>query len=394
MASLYKRPRSPYWWIKCRDTAPESPTFGKTIFFSSGLRIGIGPDTRAARQRAADITSAERKMTGGNPAEAWSGWVPDYLSVYCKVPITLTRYKTIWRTLCLYLTEKGIDLPRQLTRARCLDYMTWRLKPDTAHGKYRAVWNTARLELKILSLIMGEAVRRNFAPFNPVRDLGLRKERSKEKPEFTDEHLAFIANAVEKEPPEIQPFLKHSFLLARYHGCRLNETHLNPQTDVDISQDGSRGLIRFRIKGGREHTVPLHPKLIPLFQELKKNRATKTYTKPPNPSRKWFDFMKRIGLRKLVPGACFHSLRVTAVTRLARSGSVPESQAMRFIGHASTTVHRTYQRLRTEDLDGCLNALDDAPDKPKAPGTPGEPAANSEPPTEKNSACEKSPSPS
>ena len=377
MASLYKRPRSPFWWIKCRDTKAHSTTVGKVIYLSTGFRVGVGPDTRSARQMAAELTLAESKFTTTSPLEPWVNWVPDYLNVYCKSPATLERYTTIWKNLSLFLAEKEIITPRQLTRARCLEYFPWRLKPDKSTGKYRAVHNTAHLEIKILSLIMSEAVRRNFAPFNPVRDLGVKRQRGREKPEFTDEHLAFLTAAIQKEPEPLRSFLNNSFLIARYQGCRMKETHVDPRHDVDITEDGASGLIRFRIKGGREHTAPLHPRLIPLFLELRKLGATETYVLPPNPSRKWFDFMKRIGMRKLLPGACFHSLRVTAVTRLARSKTIPESKAMRFIGHASTTVHRQYQRLRTEDLGDCLSALDSVTDKPTAPETQGAPATTS-----------------
>jgi hypothetical protein len=36
---------------------------------------------------------------------------------------------------------------------------------------------------------------------------------------------------------------------------------------------------------------------------------------------------------------------------------VPENLAKQFIGHASTTVHRGYQRLKPEDLSDCTDAL-------------------------------------
>lgn len=357
MASIFKRKASPFWWIKCRDTKPESATVGKIIRFSTGLRIGVGPDTRAARQLCAEHSLSESKFSGSSPLEPWANWVPEYLKVHCKCQATLQRYQSVWRNLSMYLAEKSIDVPRQLTRVRCLEYIDWRAKPSREEGKYRAVQNTAQLELKILSLVMREAVRRNMAPFNPVQDLGVKRQRPREKPEFTDEHLAIIQAKIEDEPEPNRSFLMRSFLIARYQGCRLAETYLNPMSAVDIAGDGLSGIIRFRIKGDREHAAPLHPKLIAMFQQLKQEGAVLTYERPPNPSRKWFDFMKRTGIRKLVPGACFHCLRVTAVTRLARSRTIPESKAMRYVGHASTTIHRMYQRLRTEDLGDCMDAL-------------------------------------
>ena len=357
MASLYKRKRSPFWWIKCRDAKPESPTFGKIKPFSTGMKVGVGLDTRRAREMCAECTLAETKFSSHSPDQFWNTWVPNYLKVHCEQPTTLIRYQTAWRMLSLYLAEKQIDLPRQVTRARCFDYMEWRAHPDPKAGKYKAGHNTAHTELKIFSLIMREAVVRGFAPFNPVLDLGINRKRVRVKPEYSDEHLAVIRGAIAKESEADRLFLSNSFEIARYQGCRLNETYLNPMTDVDIF-DETRGLICFRLKGGKEHTAPLHPKLIPLFQNLKLAKKTETYPKPKYPSNKWRDFLRRHGIKKMLPGACFHSFRVTVITRLARKPGISESKAMAFIGHASTTVHRTYQRLRAEDLSDCMKALD------------------------------------
>ena len=48
-------------------------------------------------------------------------------------------------------------------------------------------------------------------------------------------------------------------------------------------------------------------------------------------------FFKDIDLSHL----CFHSTRVTVVTRMARRG-VPIQQAMAFVGHASTLIHKIH----------------------------------------------------
>lgn len=47
---------------------------------------------------------------------------------------------------------------------------------------------------------------------------------------------------------------------------------------------------------------------------------------------------------------------MTVITRLARSG-VPEAKAMKFVGHASTEIHRIYQRLSVDDLACCHDPL-------------------------------------
>ena len=63
-------------------------------------------------------------------------------------------------------------------------------------------------------------------------------------------------------------------------------------------------------------------------------------------------FFKEIGL----PHLCFHCTRVTVATRMARAG-VPISEAMAFVGHASETIHRIYQRLAAADLSSAVAAV-------------------------------------
>jgi integrase len=364
MASLYQRARSPFWWIKFRD-----PRSGRTIQESTGFKHGVGADTRRARELCAERTLAERKSARESPQEGWDQWVGDYLRVrYQGKPQSLLRYQIAWRMLRLFLDERGVNAPRYLTRAHCVDFVSWRQsnRPgDRRRGKYRAGHNTAHLEIKTLGLIMREAVLRGYAPFNPCRELDIKRVPGAEKPEFTDEELAFIEEKIAAEPEPTRTILGHSFRIARFHGVRISETYLNPMTAVVVKQwasDGSiaEATITFRTKGNRTHCVGLHHKLFGLFSELIRDKQAETYPKAKSLSlsKLWFNFLTRIGIKKTKPKACFHSLRVTAASKLARSNTVQERDAMRYIGHASVTVHRSYVRHRHEALPACEVALD------------------------------------
>lgn len=358
MASLYRQKKSIYWWIKFRD-----PATGQTKRESTGFKIGVGLDTKKAREVCATRSLAEAKSANSVPSafnkERWERWVPDYLAIrYRGKDQTLLRYHLAWENVSLFLCGQEILRPRQLTRNHCMAFMEWRKVPDKSHGKRRAGHNTALLELKVLSLVMKEAVLREFSPFNPCRELGLKRDAVKEKPEYTEEDFVTIQEQIAKEPEQFREFYSNSFNIARYQGCRISETHLNPMKDVKLPAKGDKGgHILFTIKGGKIHVAPLHPQLIPLFGELIARGATETYQSPKSPSKMWWNLLTRCGLKAIKAGACFHSLRVTAVTKLARSRVISEAKAMAFIGHASTTVHRSYQRLRPEDLGDCLEAL-------------------------------------
>jgi hypothetical protein len=296
---------------------------------------------------------AEKRSRGLVAAEAWDKWVPSFLNErYANNGQSRLRYRTAWRTIRMFLADEQILSPRFLTRQHCQGYYEWRKRHDLRRGKYRAGHNTALLEIKTMGLIMKEAVCRGYAPANPCRELGVKRTPGKIKPAISAEEIVTIREAIGKEPEPIRTFLRHSFEIARYQGCRLAETYLNPIRDVDIA--GKR--IHFRAKGGKAHVTRLHEKLIPLFTLMLDKGVTETYVRPKSPAKTWFNFLKRIGLKDSNPNLCFHSLRVGVATELARA-NVHESKAMRFLGHASTTVHRSYQRLRVEDLDEVVDAV-------------------------------------
>lgn len=347
MASLYKRTHSPFWWIKYRDR------HGKLVRQSTKFRVGVGRDTRAARELQA-AKSLEEARCAQDRSAPWHTWVPEFIATtYAAKPKTLERYQTAWRTLAMFLEENHITSPKLLHREHCARYIQWRARSDPKRGKYRACHNTALLELKILGRIMKEALTRGYATTNPCRELGIARQPQRVRPEFTDEQLAQIEAAIEAEPEPLRTFLRNSYLIARYHGVRLSETYLNPMRDVEL---GPQPLIRFVQKGGRHTVKPLHPKLIPLFEQLRAQGATETYQRPRSLSKTWHAFLKRAGIKTQSPNACFHSLRVTAASRLARN-NVPIRKAMEYLSHASTTVHNAYVRWRPEDLSDCHKAL-------------------------------------
>ena len=346
MASIYKQSKSKFWWIKFRD--PKTGTIKR-----ESTKLGFDSvNTRRAQALEAARTADEFKTAESGEHEKWDAWVGEYLQL--RYGPDQPRCFGAWRNVRMFLKERGIPVPRQLQREHCIQYMDWRAKPDIEAGKYRAGHNTAQLELKILCIVVAEAVARGYAPFNPVRDLHIRRLPGKQKPELPLEALEKIQLLIEDQPEPRRTFFRHSFLISRYHGCRLIETHVNPMTDVNINSNGT--TITFKAKGSVIHTVNLHPKLVPLFTQLRAEGRTETYAMPKSPAKDWFKFLNLIGIKAEYPGACFHSLRVTAATTLARKG-VSEKKAMSYLGHASTTVHRSYVRLKPDDLADCANAL-------------------------------------
>lgn len=343
MASKYERGK--VWWVKWRDQA------GKVRREPTAYRVGTVFDRRRVEELVARRALEEKTMRGPTAHEHWDKWVVPFLEErYRHNPKTLAIMRGTWTTVRGFLRENKIDFPRQLTRELCLQYLPWRVTPGQWRGKYAACRNTAITELVRLGSIMREAVHRGLATSNPCRELQLRRDPWREKPAFDAGMIAVVRRNIAAMPEgKRKEFFSNSFEIARYHGCRFSETHCNPQTAVGVDATG-RWVIRFKAKGNRVHPVPLHPALIPLFEKLRAERRTETYTMPKAATKLWYNFFCHIGLKQTDPNVCFHALRVTVATELAEAG-VHEAKARRYLGHASPTVHRVYQRMSIEHMD-------------------------------------------
>lgn len=353
MASLYRQKKSGFWWIKFRD--PARPVFdrrGNEVprRESTGLKVGSGSDYRAARQLVADRSAAESRLTGGAPLQRWKVWVAPFLKLrYRRSAQSLLRYEIAWKSVAFFLEEHDVNIPRQLTRQHCLDYFAWREKSDVGNGKYNAGHNTALLEIKLLGLVMKEAVLRNFAPANPARELGIKRDAVRKPCEFTDADLQEIDKAIDLVPEPDRTMLRRSSLIARCHGVRLSETCVNPMRDVVLGPDPA---ITFHQKGGKVRTKPLHPSLIPLFAELQKAQAQVVFERPKSFAKEWHNFFKRAGLKTRLPNACFHSFRVTVENRLRRGG-IEKALRMEYLSHEAKDVNSGYDRFTLAELRAC-----------------------------------------
>ncbi|MEQ2005247.1 MAG: tyrosine-type recombinase/integrase [Limisphaerales bacterium] len=349
MASLFKRKGSRNWWISFRKR-------GKRWHRSLRYKHDVSADTRKAREECARQTLREMTESGQQAESRWEGWVPGFFAQrYATMPKTKHRYEITWRTFLLFFDRMDITSPAQIGYKEVMEFLAWRQNPDVK-GVYPSSRNTAIHEVKMLGAILQEAVRRGYIVANPARGLGLIRDKPKEKAEITLAEEAIIR----RELPNWPAWMQACFEIAMATGCRLRETAIDlANVDVDA------GTMHFIAKGGRVHSLMIPPVLLPLFRRLKAEGAKKACELPKSgPSKFWWSFFRKVGL----PHLCFHCIRVTVVTRLARAG-IPERLTMRYVGHASSTVHAIYTKLRPADLQSCIEALA-AASKPTVPAVP------------------------
>lgn len=341
MASIYKR--GGLIWIKYRTVT------GELLRESTGLRVGAGK--RQAEELCARKTLEEVQVFNSSTHERWDKWVPEFIRKrYGESANTLAAYQGAWIMARMFLREQKILSPRQLNRDHCLAFFEWRQRQGRGCRR-----NTALYGVHMLGLVMNEAVARGYATTNPCRHIGIKRAVPREKPAYDAGHITMIRRHIAAMPEgEVKEFFENSFTIARYHGCRISATQLDPQTQVDLQ----RGTVCFHEKGKKLHVVPIHPAVRPMFERLIAAGRTDTYAKlgRTTASKRWGDFLRDIGIKAIAPNACFHSWRVTVSTELAIA-NVSLAKAMRYVGHCSTTVHRIYQRLNVEHIQEVVDAI-------------------------------------
>jgi integrase len=382
MASIYKRPNSPFYWVKWRD-----PEAGKILRESTGFRIGLASERRRALERRDALSVRETKFVSTAKHERFDTWVPDFISIQYTNEETRERVNIAWRHFNHFIAAQKIGHPARFRREHALAYLSWRASgTDSRRG---VSLSTAKIELAYVSRIFSEAVVRGYIAANPCLRLGIKHQSPQPKAEITDAEIEKIRTAIEQLPSNltaqkafrklrkaddwnIQEFLRVSFEIALHQGCRLRETYLDVFRDIDLAKK----QITFHGKGDHFFTTALNPVLIPMISRIRATGRRTSYTVPNSPhwpklaSFHWKVFLNSISLNHL----SFHCTRVTCTSRLERAGC-PEAVAMRLLNHASTTVHRIYRRVGHDELHSYWSRS--SPDKPSAPENPGSLPANS-----------------
>ncbi len=360
--SVYRRAARPTWYV-----AYDCPRRGRRINESTGFRTDHPNGKLQAYAYAREKSHSGIAHGLDHQHERWSAWAETWLQVrYKQKPKTLTSYLGAWKQLSFFLHERKIFTPRLLQYQDVVAFVHWREAQVKIRSQRTVSRNTALHNVKVLSRLMREAVRRGYAQGNPCVKLSedVPPDRAPEKPEFTDAEIALVRAELARRAPLGRPsdWMATAFEIALHQGCRLAATQI-PMQRIDFA----RGTITFHEKGGKEFTVPMHPGLRPLLERLRDEGRSVTCELPRFASRNFGRVMAALGLAHR-----FHSTRVTVITRMAR-GDVTEQKAMAYVHHGSWAVHKIYTKLRPPDVSGVADALAlPAPPPPaaRAPASP------------------------
>lgn len=349
---VFPRNGSPFWWIYFY-TAPK-----KRVQQSSKKRrddpLGWKQAYDMAKGNARDLGALGR---AGNAL--WDTWVDDWIS--SKMPnASQARSRSTclrhWHFIRAFLGSRGVDTPTGVSYNIAMEYFEWRKTNKRFPARPRM--QTAVTEVALLRRVMHEAVRRGFAHQNPIAHMELVRPKHKEKPEMTTKEEAIIRAELGRREgalPITERWMTVAFEIAIRHGWRIAETSF-PIERIDFKT----WMVSVHQKGDRWRTVPLHTELRPLFAALRKAGAKMSCVFPEGSAQRasyhWSMMLlgcERDNVKGILPHLCFHCCRVTVISRMARAG-IPERLIMEWVGHASTAVHRIYQRVRSDDLERCI----------------------------------------
>lgn len=328
MASFFIRSGTYYLKSKNYD--------GKWSDRTTGIKVETKGSLRKIQREVARAQAGEKAMNSEGKGAVFSSWVSVWMDYNFKNAMTLRRYHGAWTHLVIFLDLHKVKHPSQMTYQLAHEYMRWRSSDACTPAIKPSAWNTALTELRVLSGVMLEAVRRGYIIASPMTRLGITRRDTKQKREMTADEIAII----EEHLPGAVEWIRDAWLVAMKQGCRLSECAV-PVSRINESE----GEITFHLKGGKEHTAPLHRDLLPLVDKAKKRKSGLLVEFPPSHSRAFVNWLRSIG----VDGISFHYIRVTVITRLARAG-YSEQKTMAYIGHSSAEVHAIYTKLKSRDV--------------------------------------------
>lgn len=339
----YTRKHSPFFWLKYGSRNREH-------YESSKVRID---DPDADYKIAKKINRIEARLLLQCSGAGWDWVQVFFLAVHKNSPETLRINLNAWNWLRAYLRERGIAAPEALTRQHVFDYLTWRTAQRKEKSRRSPRRNTALFEMRVLGRIMDEAVLREMAERNPAAKLGLRRDVARPKPEILPDQQDAIFGALRQRPL----WMQRSFRIALQTGLRRNDTVIDLRRDIDWQN------ARISIpdpKGGpkRAFTFPIvQMSILPYLRSIP---GTWTWDRTEALSAGkpvgviWREFFDDLGM----PEICFHCTRVTFITWCHRQG-IPENVIMKLVNHASTEIHRIYQRLNVVDVQAWRDRVTD-----------------------------------
>lgn len=286
-------------------------------------------------------------------------WLRNFIS-----KATQRTYTAVFREFCLYL---GIDTPEALRRVTGAHIVSYRDFLAEARGmRPRSVRN----RLAAVSSLFKHLVREQVIQVNPVEHIQRPRvaEERGATPAMTTDQVRKLLNA-----PDVSVLAgaRDSAVLHTlfFGGCRIAE--LGSLRVGDLYEDEGYFLLRFTVKGGKDHTVEVHHELqhalrrylsmaghgedpgSPLFLATKPGKNDGRPLHKDHFSWIFEKYRKQAGLSGAFTP---HSARATCATTALHNGADIE-HVQRLLGHADIRTTQAYDKRRFQHKDSAAFAV-------------------------------------
>jgi len=378
MASLRRKPRSPYWFA-CFIKPDGNRTQRSTKETDRKKALALANQWEdAARKRITEaqarrVLSDIHEQIHGSPLATPS--VEDYVEQWLArkqvetASVTHAAYKGAVREFAAFLGDKAAQPLHYVTPAQI---SKWRDR-----SAVKATARTANNKLKVVRVLFQTAWRDGLLTDNPAAKVPTLKTAKSKRRAFSLPELRSVLKVASQE-------WQGMVLFGLYTGQRLKDIASLQWTNVDLEQNE----IRFSTsKTSRFQVIPLASALqrfveglpssddprAPLFPNAHKIATTHLHTGLL--SRQFSELLATAGLVKAQPnshegsgkgrkakrdsnGISFHSLRHTA-TSLLKNAGVSEAVTRDLVGHESAAVSANYTHI--DDISK-RNAIAKLPD--------------------------------
>lgn len=336
MANLFKRPRSPFWWVSYTTA-------------TSRVRVSTGIRHEGRKQPSAPALEVRRTIEE-RLSRAKFGAAPmieprpvaDYLAAYLATlhdvrQSTLKRYQFVASSFIRWASAEQIASVGDVTYPVASRYVAHR----RASGIGAA---TLRGEVRFFNAAWIEARKLHHCEFdeNPWT-FTFKVERHEPDP-FTDAELA----AILAQPMPV--WLRLAVDISRYTGARISSIKGLRWEDVTPE------AIRFRTSKTTAFTVPVHPRLLAILNPMPASGPVLPETVLAKTDGYISQMFKVVCQRAGVPRGHFHLFRHTFVSRLALAG-VEQRVTQLLANHKSDDVHRHYTHSNAAALAPHLQRL-------------------------------------
>jgi len=385
MGSIVKQPGSPYYyarftvdgsekWISTKKTdrreaqtvadAYENAARGRASVddqFNVLLKLlaKVPADQQDAKRAEYAARLMQHRMIALPIAEAWPAWLDSPMKGNPSSK-TIAGYSAIWKRFAGWIGKHQIEHVHDVTTLHAQDYAAdvWRshMSPATynAHIKFlRSLFNMLKAKAGLL--------------LNPWTDIKSLDKETQGRANFTPEELAAICS-------KATGAIRYMIGIGLYTGMRLGDIISLRWTDV--GRDKIEIIpIKTRRKG-KKITMPIHPALRILLNELKKQSGDSEYLFPAERepylkdtgaiTKRFQQFLKDCGIvtteegnghrRRAIVRKGFHSLRHSFVS-LCAANRVPQVAIQELVGHGSPAMTALYSHADFAQKQDAINGL-------------------------------------